>query len=159
MTRSCARALCPPLSASFVCRPLSFVSLVVKFCIHLCLHLRLPPSLLIVSHTMNTHTHTCATGGHLDDVEDDQQTPIVSISLGCAAVFLGDLLTSPSSWIPSSWILPFLFPPIDLLSSPSASTVTQSLKRRVAATLCVQQWGGGPRARRRRLCCCGLATS
>ena len=38
---------------------------------------------------VNYYTLASTLGGHLDDVEPDQDTAIVSISLGCAAVFLG----------------------------------------------------------------------
>jgi alkylated DNA repair protein alkB family protein 1 len=37
---------------------------------------------------VNYYTLASTLGGHLDDVEPDQESPIVSLSLGCAAVFL-----------------------------------------------------------------------
>lgn len=37
---------------------------------------------------VNFYTPKSTLGGHLDDVEPDQEAPIVSVSLGCTAVFL-----------------------------------------------------------------------
>mmetsp|Transcript_13471 Transcript_13471/g.21058 ORF Transcript_13471/g.21058 Transcript_13471/m.21058 type:complete len:303 (-) Transcript_13471:46-954(-) len=37
---------------------------------------------------VNYYTPSSTLGGHLDDVEPDQESPIVSVSLGCPAIFL-----------------------------------------------------------------------
>mmetsp|Transcript_38670 Transcript_38670/g.121836 ORF Transcript_38670/g.121836 Transcript_38670/m.121836 type:complete len:294 (-) Transcript_38670:158-1039(-) len=49
---------------------------------------------------VNYYSHSRTLGGHLDDVEPDQESPIISISLGCSAVFLAGGRTKDEEPIP-----------------------------------------------------------